>query len=115
MTASGLPAVLIKFAMSAGPAAFSGDALLRFDFDDTAEMAESIDEFRGAPFVSSARGPELPVIVDKGPVEVPPRGLGFTTGSETLRVSFGNRCERREGAGPGLLSSGVVAPEDSLL
>jgi hypothetical protein len=115
MTASGLPAVLIRFAMSVGPGVDSGDALLGpFDRDDIAEIAESIDEFLGAPFASSARTPEAPAIVDEGPVEEPPRGFGFTTGSETLRLlSFGNR--REGGAGPGLLSSGVVAPEDSLL
>ncbi len=151
MTASGLPAVLIRLAMSAIPGAFSGDALPVFDLDDIAEMAESIDEFLGAPFASSARTPEEPAMAAGWLEEEPPGGFGFTTGSETLRVSFGNRCERGGGAGlagawlvrgstliargrnlwrqerergeededsmtthPGLLSSGVVAPEDSL-
>ena len=98
MTASGLPAVLIKFAISVGPAAVSRDALLGFDLDDIAEMAESIEEFLGAPLTSSARTLEAPAMVGSWPAEEPPKGFGFTTGSETLRVSFGNRWERGEGA-----------------
>lgn len=113
-------------------------------------MAESIEEFLGAPLASSARTLVEPAMAEGWPGGLPPRGFGFTTGSETLRASFGNRWEKEGGAGlaggwsalgstlnergskrcrqergtqnersilthPGLLSSGVVAPEDSLL
>jgi len=86
--------------MSAGPAALSWDVLLEVDRDDIAEIAESIDEFLGAPFASSARTLEEPAMAevwaDEGEA---PEGFGFTMGSETLRLSFGNRWEREGGTG----------------
>ena len=48
MTASALPAVLMRFPISGVPVP-SLDVLRGCDWDDMAEIAESIDEFRGKP------------------------------------------------------------------
>jgi len=60
-------------------------------------MAESIDEFLGAPFVRSARTLDGPAIVEDWPGEEPTVGVAATTVSDTLRPSFGNRWERGDG------------------
>jgi hypothetical protein len=141
MTASALPAVLIRFVISLDPTAPSGDALLRLDLVEMADMAESIDEFLGWFLPGSARVLAGPAMVEDWLKEEAPVGCAGTRGSETLRRSFGKRRERGDGTGlldkaelaracpprpdqaagilprthPGLLSSGVVVPEESLL
>lgn len=112
---------------------------MRLDLVDMAEIAESIDEFLGGFFTDSARALAGPAMVEDWLRGEPARGgWAATRGSETLRFSFGKRRERGDGAGlagrvlaqvsgahaeagmpprthPGLLSSGVVVPEESLL
>lgn len=84
MTASGLPAVLTKLAISVVPGTPSGDALL----DDIADMAESIDEFRGAPFPDSGLEVEgLPMVADPRVCRLV-KGFGVTSRSDTLLVAF---------------------------
>ncbi len=88
MTASGLPAVLIRLAISVVPGVASGDAL----FEEIADIAESIDDVRGAP---------IPVIgleeVDEPPISAdfasfrasgPAGGFVVTIRSGAPLVSF---------------------------
>ena len=86
MTASALPAVLIRLPMS-GDAGPSLEPLRGCDLADMADMAESIDEFRGNPFAASpwaaATGPAMG---RRGGLGVP-SGL-LVNGSETLRLAF---------------------------
>jgi hypothetical protein len=89
MTASALPAVFIRFAMSVAPAAPSTDALLRLERVEMAEMAESIDDVLGGFFTGSARVLAGPAIVVDWLEEEPPDGWAARGGSETLRTSFG--------------------------
>lgn len=62
ITASALPAALIRLPISKGPVGLSTE-LLRFLWDcelvEMAEMAESMDELRGAPLAASTRGPAM--------------------------------------------------------
>jgi hypothetical protein len=102
MTASALPAVLIRFAMSVVPAAPSTDALLRLDLVEIAEIAESIDEFLGWFFAGSARSFAGPTMVEDWLEEGRPMSCAATRGSETLRSSFGKRGARGDGEGAGL-------------
>ena len=73
MTASGLPAALIKLAISAGVAGVSCEFLL-----ETLDTPESIDPVRGGPL--GAEELELPAIAGS---------FGLRIGSDALRVSFG--------------------------
>jgi hypothetical protein len=143
MTASALPAVFIRCAMSVVPTPLSREEVLGVDLDEIAEMAESIEEFLGALLAGSARTLDWPAMVDDWPIGEPLEGWTAMAESETLRVSFGS-CGERGGAGleeavstfvlegrfrhrarlwkenpwrthPGLLSSGVAVPEESLL
>lgn len=93
MTASGLPAVLIKLATSGTePGESAGDILLAVDLDD---MFESMEAFLGAlPAGSVRETTEGPAIVGREFDEAPPEGFWFTTESDTLRVSFANRGDR---------------------
>ena len=143
MTDSGLPAALIKFAISPDPTMPSCADFWRLDLEEIAEMAESIDEFRGGFPAGSARAPVDPGMMGGRVEGGPPGGGAATSGSETLRTSFGKRSELGDGAGlihtqtvsarasatraggaengsspethPGLVASGVVLPEESLL
>jgi hypothetical protein len=101
--------------------------------EDMADMAESIDEVLGAFIAASAwEAADGPAMVGRGFEEAPPRGVWFTTESDTLRVSFVNRGDRAglsfwsamsnltpnveasASTDPGLVGSGVSAPEESL-
>jgi hypothetical protein len=114
MTASGLPAVLIKLAISADPTVPSCAVFGMLDLEEIAEMAESIDEFRGGFPAGSARAFAGPGMMEGRLEGGPPGGCAATRGSETLRTSFGKRSEWGDGAGPGFVASGVVFPEESL-
>lgn len=63
---------------------------MELDLEDMAEMAESMDEFLGALLApTSARTLDEPAMAEMFPGVAPPRGFEFTTGSDTLRDSFG--------------------------
>jgi hypothetical protein len=64
MTASALPAVLIKCAMSSGPAA-STAAFVRPDRVEMVEIDESMEEFRGGFLTGSARSLAGPAMAEK--------------------------------------------------
>lgn len=93
MTASALPAALIRLATSTGFWGWpSCEFLCECELDDSAEMAESIDELRIGPEPSTreAAGPGI-FFWDEARVDAP-RGLEVTTGSETLlELSFVSR------------------------
>lgn len=91
MTASGLPAVLIRLVIS-GELGASWRPPLPEDaacFDEIADIAVSIEEFRGNPLVTSF-GVEAIVAAMTGlPTFAGPRAGFDVTESETLRWSFG--------------------------
>lgn len=75
MTASGLPAVLIKLAISVVPVLFSCDAfVVVFELDDIADIAESMEEFRGVLLTRSARTADGPAMAEAWPEEEPGEG-----------------------------------------
>lgn len=85
ITASGLPAVLTKLAISDVSGRLPPEPFLEFVLV-AADMAESIEEVRGAPLAGSPRtagvGPAMPGIGDLGRPTV---CLENVAGSETLR------------------------------
>lgn len=88
MTASGLPAVLIKLAMSVGPALFSWDAFVVVsDLDDIADIAESMEEFllSGPLLTRSARTADGPAMAEVWPEEEPGGGCCISPVIELLR------------------------------
>lgn len=86
MTASGLPAVLIKPAISAGPALVSCDAfVVLFDLVDMADIAESMEEFLGAFLTRSARTADGPAMAEVWPDEEPEGGCWISPVIELLR------------------------------
>lgn len=85
MTASGVPALLISLAISAGLFETSWVFFEGVDPVDMEEMAESIDEFRGGAWTFSILndpGVALTITFVGSPT-------GVFTGSETLLFSFG--------------------------
>ncbi len=95
ITASGLPAALIRPAMSVWPApsaAFLGDCELA----DMAEMAESIDEFRRGPGGPARAVVDEPAMAGRDAMVEPPRGFEVTGAAAASRVLI---RKARAGAG----------------
>lgn len=90
MTASGLPAVLIRLAISGDSCASWELALLEEPcFDEMADMAVSMEEFRGNPLAISVEFEAIVAIMADPPTFDGPAAGFDLTGSETLRLSFG--------------------------
>lgn len=91
ITASGLPAVLIKLGMSGISTWLDWEPFRWFELLVAADMAESIDEFRGAPFAGSLLGAAgvgpamLGNVCDLGK---PTLGVEFETASDPTRPPF---------------------------
>lgn len=94
MTASGLPAALIKWATSVDPDKPFGEFLADMLMLD---VEESSDAFRRSPPLVGSTRAELEPLAIAGKVVAgePVAGFEVTIGSETILVSFGDRGEFR--------------------
>lgn len=111
MTASGLPAARTRFAISGDPSAFkSCEPFFECPLPDRDEIAESMEDVLGGARPISARCAGVAAaMVGRVPVEKPPGGLEFRTGSDTLRVASFVSLTGRAYLG---LSSGIDSTDE---